>query len=216
MRQLAPGARTGGPLLTSRTVSEPLPLPRFWVKTSDWLVKVAAGCARLPVSGTDCEALPDDPLPPASSLTVSVPLRVFLSSAPIWLSVIVIRQLAWPASALGQLLLWAKSGSVPLSSEIELMWSRPSPLFVSVTVAGVAGPLRGWLITSAGGLSVTRAAVASPLRVINCWPPTASLGTTTVPMWVPRVARGWNATSKLQVVPGSRRAWAQVFLRGSR
>src|SRR5438552_18820325 len=162
MRQLAPGARTGGqlllwvkspssrialrcigawPVLTSRTVSEPLPLPRFWVNTSDWLVNVAAGCARLPVSGTDCEALPDDPLPPASSLTVSVPLRVFLSSAPIRLSVPVISHLAWPANALGQLLLCAKSGSVPLSSELEVMWSRPSPLFVSVTLVGVAGQI---------------------------------------------------------------------------
>src|SRR5207253_4498811 len=164
MRQLAPGARTGGqlllwvkspssriaircvgarPVLTGRNVFEALPLPRFWVKINDWLVKVAAGCARLPVSGTDCEAVPDDPLPPASSLTVRVPLRVFLSSAPIWLSVMLIWQLAWPASALGQLLLWPKSGSVPLSSEIEAMWSRPSPLLVSVTVAGVAGPLSG-------------------------------------------------------------------------
>src|SRR5438445_11347670 len=184
MRQLAPRASTGGqlllwvksassrialrcigawPVLTSHTVSEPLPLPRFCVKISDWLVKVAAGCARLPVSGTDCEAVPDDPLPPASSLTVRVPLRVFLSSAPIWLSVMLIWQVAWPASALGQLLLWPKSGSVPLSSEIEVMWSRPSPLFVSVTVAGVAGPLSGWLITTAGRLKLPRAAGGAPV-----------------------------------------------------
>src|SRR5438105_5700362 len=153
------------PVLTSRIVSEPLLLPRFWVKINDWLVNVAAGCARLPVRGTDCEALPDDPLPPASSLTVSVPLRVFLSSAPIWLSVIVIWQVAWPGSAPGQLLLWAKSGSVPLSRDIEVMCRRPSPLFVSVTMAGVAGPMIGWLITTAGGLRVTRAAVASPRGV---------------------------------------------------
>src|SRR5712691_8036059 len=134
MAQPAPGASTGGqlllwekspssrialrwsgacPVLTSLMVSEPLLPPRFWAKISDWLVKLAADCARLPVSGTDCDAPPDDPLPPASSLTVSVPLRVFLSSAPIWLSV------------------------------MEVMWSRPPPLFVRVTVAGVAGALIG-------------------------------------------------------------------------
>src|ERR1700694_465727 len=114
MAQLAPGASTGGQLLlwekspsprialrslgpwrvlTSLIVSEPLLLPRFWVKISDWLVKVAAACARLSVSGTDCDAPPDDPLPPASSLTVSVPLRVFLSSASLWLRVMVIWEL---------------------------------------------------------------------------------------------------------------------------
>src|SRR5689334_24850536 len=95
--QLAPGASTGGqllvwakspsswmplrcrgarPLLARRNVSGELLVPRFWVKVSDCWLKVAADCARLPVNGSDWDALePEFPLPPASALTVSVPVR---------------------------------------------------------------------------------------------------------------------------------------------
>ena len=70
-------------------------------------------------------------------------------------------------------------------------------------------------MTTAGALRVTMAAVACPVSLTSCGPPTASLGITTLPVCPPG-ARGLNATSKEQVMPGSSRAWAQVFLAGSR
>ena len=88
-------------------------------------------------------------------------------------------------------------------------------MFVRVTTAGVEAALAGWVMTTPGGLSVTRAEVASPLRVTCCGPPTASLGITTVPVWPPG-SRGWNATSNEQLIPGSSRACAQEFFAGSR
>src|SRR5438477_965315 len=147
------------PVLASRMVSAALDDPRFWVKVSDCWLKVAAACARLPVKGTDCEVPPplELALPPASSFTVSVPVRVVWSSGAIGLRVIVIWQLLCAAITPGQVLLCAKSGLLPGSSPIELMCSNPLPLFVIVTIAGAGVPLIGWLITTAGGLNVTTA-----------------------------------------------------------
>src|SRR5207245_7595083 len=103
-------------------------------------------------------------------------------SGAIGLRVIVIWQLLCAAITPGQVLLCAKSGLVPGSSPIELMCSNPLPLFVIVTIAGAGVPLIGWLITTAGGLNVTTAAVACPMSVTSCGPPTASLGITTLPV----------------------------------
>ena len=86
-------------------VCAPLVVPRFWVNVNADRLKLATACARLPVNGTDCEVPPPLTLPAASSFTVSVPVRAFLSSGPIWPSVIVIWQLLWAGITLGQLLL---------------------------------------------------------------------------------------------------------------
>ena len=163
--QLAPGSSTGGqlllwakspsswmplrwsgarPLLASRMVSAGLVVPTFWANVSDCWLKVAAAWARLPVNGTDCEVPPlVEALPPASSLTVRVPVRVVMSSGASGLRMIVIWQLLCAAITAGQLLLWEKSGLVPGSSPIELMCNSPLPLFVIVTRAGAGVPLIG-------------------------------------------------------------------------
>src|ERR1700719_1553179 len=200
-------------------VSVALAVPRFWVNVIDWRLKLAIDCARLPVSGTDCDVPPaavsPDAFPAASSTTVSMPVRVALSSEAIWLSVTVIWQLLCAAITLGQLLLWENSGLVPWSSPTDEMCSNPSPLLVRVTIAGAGGALAGWWITTAGGLRLTSEAVPRPVRVTSWAPPIASLGITTLPVWPPG-ARGWKATSKEQLVPGSSRAWTQEFFAGLR
>jgi hypothetical protein len=68
-------------------------------------------------------------LPAASSLTLSVPLRVPVA---VGLKVTVIGQLAPAASVLGQVLVWAKS---PLAV-IDVIVSGPVPVLLSVTVCG--------------------------------------------------------------------------------
>ena len=129
-------------------VSVVLADPRFWVNVIDWRLKLAMDCARLPVSGTDCEVPPavisPTEFPAASSTTVSMPVRVTLSSGAIWLRVTVISQLLCAVITLGQLLLCEKPGLVPWSRPIDVMCSSPSPLLVRVTIAGVGGALAGW------------------------------------------------------------------------
>src|ERR1700687_6353019 len=99
-------------------VSHALLVPRFCVNVSDWRLKLAIDCARLPVSGTDCEVPPatrsPGALPAASSTTVSIPVRVTLSSGAIWLRVTVIWQLLCAVITLGQVLLCENPGLVPL------------------------------------------------------------------------------------------------------
>jgi len=68
------------------------------------------------------------------------------------------------------------------------------------------------LITTAGGLRVTRAAVAHP-AADQLLAPDRIVGTTTLPMWVAECRARLERDLEEQVVPGSSRAWAHLFLR---
>src|SRR6202165_4055479 len=129
-------------------VSFALLAPRFWVNVIDCRLKLAIDCARLRLSGTDCDVPPEvrspTEFPAASSTTVSMPVRVALSSGAIWPSITVIWQLLCAVITLGQLLLGEKPGLVPRSRPVDVMCSSPSPLLDRVTIPGAGGAFAGW------------------------------------------------------------------------